>query len=663
MDQYIGKLLDNRYEILEVIGVGGMAVVYRAYCHRLNRFVAVKVLKNELAADAEFRRRFHDEAQAVAMLSHPNIVSVYDVSRGSDLDYIVMELIDGITLKQYMKKKNGPLGWREALHFITQIMRALSHAHGRGIIHRDIKPQNIMVLRDGSVKVADFGIARVMSAAQKTLTQEALGSVHYISPEQAKGSHLDARADIYSAGVVLYEMLTGRLPFEGDSPVSVAIQHISSIALSPRELNPDVPEALESITMHAMAQKVERRYVSAEEMLRDLEEFRKNPEVNFPYFTKDMSVQVDEPTQIMETTGGGFSTAAHQTGRRKPVVIGNDGPVNQAWPELAGGEDRGSKRKTILPIVIVSVIFFVGVAGFLWVSFFSGFFKAATTTDVPNLVGKTLTEVNADKEIRDAFEIQEVETVFSDQYPAGTIMKQDPEAGTLLKESDDHTIHVTVSGGEEYVTMIDVSNMSYSDALIALKKQGLKVATPDYEPSDTVEKGNVISFTPLEGTQIAAGETVNLTVSLGKQEKKVSVMSCIGQSLEEAKKILEGDLNLVVGTVSEISSDKPAGTVVYQSITPGTEVNEGTTITLQVSSGPEKDNSTVKTKNIPVQLPTDQEKVQVKITVGGEVKYDSVVDTTSTSTINPSVDGSGIQQVCVYINGKLVNQYDFNFDQ
>ena len=282
MNQYIGKMLDNRYEILDVIGVGGMAVVYKAYCHRLHRFVAIKVLKKDLASDAEFRRRFHEEAQAVAMLSHPNIVSVYDVSKGDDLDYIVMELIDGITLKQYMQKKDGRLNWRESLYFITQIVRALGHAHSRGIIHRDIKPQNIMVLRDGSVKVTDFGIACLASASQ-TLTQEALGSVHYISPEQARGSHIDARADIYSAGVVLYEMLTGRLPFDGDTPVSVAIQHISAKPMSPREIVPDIPIGLEEITMKAMASRIDQRYMNAEAMLRDLEEFRKNPQVEFHY--------------------------------------------------------------------------------------------------------------------------------------------------------------------------------------------------------------------------------------------------------------------------------------------------------------------------------------------------------------------------------------------
>ena len=235
-DPYIGKMLDNRYEILERIGTGGMAIVYKAKCHRLNRLVAVKILKSDLAQDEDFRRRFNAESQAVAQLSHPNIVSVYDVSKGGDIEYIVMELIDGITLKQYMEKR-GQLNWRESLHFITQIMRGLSHAHSRGIVHRDIKPQNVMVLRDGSVKVADFGIACLENAAQ-TLTQEALGSVHYISPEQARGDRTDARSDIYSAGVVLYEMLTGRLPFEGDSAVSVAIQHLSSVPLAPREALP-----------------------------------------------------------------------------------------------------------------------------------------------------------------------------------------------------------------------------------------------------------------------------------------------------------------------------------------------------------------------------------------------------------------------------------------
>ena len=301
MDQYIGRMLDDRYEILELIGSGGMANVYKARCHRLNRLVAVKILKSDLADNADFRRRFRDESRAVAQLSHANIVSVYDVSTSGETEYIVMELIDGITLKQYMERR-GRMDWREALHFISQIMRGLSHAHSRGIIHRDIKPQNIMVLRDGSVKVADFGIACLANASQ-TLTQEALGSVHYISPEQARGDRIDARSDIYSAGVVLYEMLTGRLPFEGDSAVSVAIQHLSSVPLAPRDIDPSIPEPLELICMKAMNSDPDKRYPTADAMLEDLEKFRKDPTVDMDYIRKELAeVQpTTEPTMPIPT--------------------------------------------------------------------------------------------------------------------------------------------------------------------------------------------------------------------------------------------------------------------------------------------------------------------------------------------------------------------------
>ena len=326
MDQYIGKLLDNRYEILEVIGTGGMAVVYKARCNRLNRLVAIKALKQELSQDEEFRRRFYAESQAVAMLSHPTIVSVYDVAHSDGLDYIVMELIDGITLKQYMEQK-GQLNWREALHFATQIAKALEHAHSRGIVHRDIKPHNIMILKDGSVKVADFGIARI-SSAQNTLTREALGSVHYISPEQAKGAHVDARSDLYSLGVVMYEMLTGRPPFDGDTPVSVAIQHINATPVLPRELNPNIPLGLEQITMHAMTADLNKRYKSATEMLADLEEFRKDPNTTFDFTHRqggiDMERLLHDPGDLPKSLGvRAASTRANiATGAKLSVLFG-----------------------------------------------------------------------------------------------------------------------------------------------------------------------------------------------------------------------------------------------------------------------------------------------------------------------------------------------------
>ena len=441
MDQYIGKMLDNRYEILERIGTGGMAVVYKAKCHRLNRLVAVKILKADLAQDEDFRRRFNAESQAVAQLSHPNIVSVYDVSRGGDTEYIVMELIDGITLKQYMEKR-GQLNWREALHFITQIMRGLSHAHSRGIVHRDIKPQNIMVLRDGSVKVADFGIACLENSAQ-TLTQEALGSVHYISPEQARGDRTDARSDIYSAGVVLYEMLSGRLPFEGDSAVSVAIQHLSSIPLAPREINPDIPEQLELICMKAMASDIDRRYASADDMIADLEAFRKNPGVSLDFELEDLRPEEeDEPTRpIRVASPRGTAVQQHKAApayeRERRRDYEDDEPVR-------------SKKQTVL--MVIAGILAVALAAVLLRSILGSFQPPVLDSSVvPNVLGYTLEEAEAlDSVVEGGFQIvlKDDEPFYSEEYGVGKIARQSPAEGDVRK-GDNRVITVWISAGEE----------------------------------------------------------------------------------------------------------------------------------------------------------------------------------------------------------------------
>ena len=309
MDQYIGRLLDNRYEILEILGTGGMAVVYKARCHRLNRLVAIKILKDEFARDEEFRRRFHAEGEAVAMLSHPNIVQIFDVSTSESANFIVMELIDGISLKQYMEKK-GILNWKETLHFSMQIAKGLEHAHSRGIVHRDIKPHNVMVLKNGSVKVMDFGIARVMNKSN-TLTKEALGSVHYISPEQAKGGHTDNRSDLYSLSVVMYEMMAGRPPYDGESAVAVAIQHINGGAPAPSVFNPNIPAGLEQVIMKGMALEIRDRYVSATEMLQDMEEFRKNPGIQFDHRT-----MMDDATRTIPLTAIPLTTAERKVQAR-----------------------------------------------------------------------------------------------------------------------------------------------------------------------------------------------------------------------------------------------------------------------------------------------------------------------------------------------------------
>lgn len=666
MDQYIGKMLDNRYEILEVIGTGGMAVVYKALCHRLNRLVAIKVLRDDLAQDAEFRRRFHDESQAVAMLSHPNIVAVYDVSRATDMEYIVMELIDGITLKQYMQKKGGTLNWREALHFITQIMKALSHAHSRGIIHRDIKPQNIMVLRDGSVKVADFGIARLASAAQNTLTQEALGSVHYISPEQARGSRIDARSDIYSAGVVLYEMLTGQLPFEGDTPVSVAIQHINSIPVPPRELNPDIPEALEAITMKAMAPNVDNRYRSADDMLTDLEEFRKNPSINFDYspmepFENDSS---NEPTQVIGT--GRRIHSGNTTARRRTAATMEDEE-----------EDAPRHHGFSVPMAILAIlIFVVGLGLFLWLAFFSNIFAPGQEHQVPALTGKMLEDVMNDKTVTDEFTIDSKE-VSSDQEK-GVILSQDPEGGKTVK-GDHPTITVTVSTGTTTEQeMPDLTGKDYQEALSTLQNMGLQVATPTYENSDTVTRNHVIRFTPLEGTQVSAGDVVNLVVSLGPEEKTVKVIRFEGQDINTVKGQLKL-MNLNCGDVVEVDSDKAAGTVVFQSIQADEQVPEGTTINFQISKGPSEsptqssapspaqssspdENASPSSRRITINLPAgDSDSVQVRVDVGGSQQFDSLVPR-SQSPISPMITGTGVQNVDVYFDNTYAysQQVDFS---
>ena len=655
MDPYIGKLLDNRYEILEVVGTGGMARVYKARCHRLNRLVAIKILREDLAQDAEFRRRFHDESQAVAMLSHPNIVAVYDVSRSSELEYIVMELIDGINLKQYLQKKGGKLNWREALYFITQITKALGHAHSRGIIHRDIKPHNIMVLRDGSVKVADFGIARLTNSAHSTLTQEALGSVHYISPEQAKGSHIDARSDLYSAGVVLYEMLTGRLPFEGDSPVSVAIQHINSIPLTPREIDPNIPEALEAITMKAMAPDPNNRYASADDMLADLEEFRKNPSINFDYTMDDLfrDMGSEEPTQVITGTG------ASSRRRRQS---------EEGAPEGDPRRPRRERGRINYPIIaaVAGVLVFVGVLFyFLWSFLLGPLMEEEPVHVVPSVTGHTLDDFAFDPTLLNGFTLVEGEVVESDE-PAGTIIDQDPEANREIKGDEDLTIVVTISGGEAELTMPEVYNKEYRAVKLQLESMGLVVLPVIREFSDDVNYGYVTRFSPAFGTVMHEGDEVQLWVSDGVDTPTVPVPDLYNETLEKATSDLKL-VNLDVGGTDEVYDEEvPAGSVVSQYPVAGSEVPEGTKVNLQISKGPDPAN-VPQPATIPylVNLPDDDPDgyVTVRITVGGVTVYEESVDCMMNDYIEPHITGTGVQTVSVYFDGVLYEAHDVDFQQ
>ena len=689
MDPYIGKLLDNRYEILELVGTGGMAKVYKARCHRLNRLVAIKILREDLSQDAEFRRRFHDESQAVAMLSHPNIVAVYDVSRSSELEYIVMELIDGITLKQYMQKKGNKLNWREALHFITQITKALGHAHSRGIIHRDIKPHNIMVLRDGSVKVADFGIARVASGGHSTLTQEALGSVHYISPEQARGSHIDARSDLYSAGVVLYEMLTGRLPFEGDTPVSVAIQHINSIPLSPRELEPSIPEALEAITMKAMAPNPDNRYLSADDMLADLEEFRKNPNINFDYSSAEFDPEEeldDDRTQIRPVHS---SVSRQEPERRRQEErrasrryeeerVRYEEEPRRRRSRYDDEEDDYPRRNPVWPVFLAAaaVLLFVGVIGyFLWNTIFAGMLAPAKTHTVPNLVGQVYEEIRDNTELLAGFTLLEGETVADDAEP-GTIIDQEPKGEREVGENITE-IKVTISAGPEVVEMISLDDMDYQTASQRLKDIGLKAGVPSYENSETIEQGFVISYTPFKGVKVPPGTEVQIVVSKGPADKPIKVPNLEGMTQSMAESTIN-TYNLKTGRIddTQYSDTVAAGKVISQYPVADTEVPEGTEVNLIISKGPdpatlppdpppETQDPVPVTKSFTVPLDGYEGEVNVRVLMDGAQVWNQNYDATMETAAEVHVQGTrgmGTKEVTIFINGVAKGTESVNFD-
>ncbi len=594
MDKYIGRLLDNRYEILEVIGTGGMAVVYKARCHRLNRLVAIKILKDDYLEDEEFRRRFHSESQAVAMLSHPNIVSVYDVSTSITADYIVMELIDGITLKQYMEKK-GVLNWKETLHFAIQIAKALEHAHSRGIVHRDIKPHNVMVLKNGSVKVTDFGIARMMSKGN-TLTKEALGSVHYISPEQAKGGRVDNRSDIYSLGVVMYEMMSGRPPYDGESPVAVAIQHINGGAAMPSTLNPNIPGGLEQIIMKAMAHETADRYASATQMLTDMDEFRKNPAILFDYNTPpiDEVTKLQKPPLVLETPE--TQTTAERverrgSGERRPAGpqrrTAGSGAKRSQNPRRRSEADEEEKRNNTATIAIIacSVVMVIAIVVFLVVLFSDGSAVKPELVDVPDLVGQVYKEL---PEYED-FKVKIDQEVYDDKYPAGQIIGQTPEANTQIEKGK--TVYVTVSLGQaqEAAKMPDVTGWELSQAERTLNNLSMNLQIiPKEEYTDETPKGKVIRTEPAVGTELKVGQRIAVYVSKGVEVKTSVMPDVVGDKKESAQTVLNSqnlELDIVIEEIFD--SKVAAGLVIRTEPANGEELITRQKVTLFVSKGAE----------------------------------------------------------------------------
>ena len=588
MDKYIGRLLDNRYEILEVIGTGGMAVVYKARCHKLNRLVAIKILKDDFLQDEEFRRRFYAESQAIAMLGHPNIVSVYDVSTSLDVDYIVMELIDGITLKQYMEKK-GILNWKETLHFAIQISKALEHAHSRGIVHRDIKPHNVMVLKNGSVKVADFGIARMMSEGN-TLTKEALGSVHYISPEQAKGGRVDNRSDIYSLGAVMYEMISGRPPYDGDSPVAVAIQHINGGAVMPSLLNPNIPGGLEQIIMKAMAHEVNNRYATATAMLNDLDEFRKNPAILFDYHspkpedvpTLNGASVVQENKQKTEA-----KRIVQQLERKRANTVRQEPERTAKRPKSAPPADEGKSRVATIAIITCSLVAVAAIIIFLVVLFNGGLFSISNNlVQVPDLTGKNY----ANLPVYTDFEIVFDKEVHDNTIPAGHIVSHKPEAGEFVARGNKIYITVSLGEGDDAIRMADVTGQEQRQVQRILENMSIRLQVSLKEVfDDTIPAGYIVRTEPVADTELHAGDVIVLYVSMGPNIKVSQMPNLLNQTQDDAIDTLNRqELSLDIKIEEVFDTSVEAGKVIRTDPYKGEDLKTGETVVLYISKGPEK---------------------------------------------------------------------------
>ncbi|MCR5576770.1 MAG: Stk1 family PASTA domain-containing Ser/Thr kinase [Oscillospiraceae bacterium] len=553
-DKYIGQILDERYEILELIGEGGMSVVYKATDRRLNRSVAVKIMRDEMASDEEFRRNFCAEAHAVAMLSNPNIVGVYDVSHSDDIEYIVMELVDGITLRQYMDKR-GVLNWREVLHFTRQIARALSHAHERGIIHRDIKPQNILMLRDGTIKVEDFGIAALENEAHESDGQ-AIGSIHYIAPEQARGELPDARSDLYSLGVVMYEMLTGQKPYEGETIGEIAVKHMNAQAVAPHELVPEVPAELERITFKAMCADITQRYQSANELLEDLDAFVQEQLKKSEPEKKPLENPAVMPIRSVSEMNKERFRLRHRRARRVTFLMGTFGAL------------------------ALCLALFV----FMWDFWLAEVFTPAERITLPNFCGKDYQRVVDNAEYASLYSF-DVVYVIDTETESGTILSQDPDPGrSMMITPEGIKVELSVSTGMVFTEVPDVVNLDYREAKTRLQQAGF-IVDIENETSGSVTKDYVIRTSPSAGEQMSSGSTVYVTVSTGPQTSYVRMPNVIGLSEEAAISKLE-NAGLSYGGSDWTTSDVDAGTVIGQSAEAFTEIEEHAKIYLKVSSGP-----------------------------------------------------------------------------
>lgn len=637
-----GRLIANRYEIIENVGNGGMATVYKAKDHVLNRFVAVKILRDEFTTDNEFIKRFRSEAQAVASLSNANIVAVYDVGNEGNLYYIVMELVQGKTLKEVIGEE-GKLSWKWSLKVAIQIAKALETAHKNNIIHRDIKPHNIIITEDGMAKVTDFGIAKAVSNSTITAFGTTLGSVHYFSPEHARGGYTDAKSDLYSLGIVMYEMLTGKVPFEADTPVSVALMHMQEKAIEPITLTPTIPVSVNKIVMKAMQKDANLRYQSATEMLRDLNMALKNPDGNF-VFMKDS--ENDYPTQKIPTM--------------------QDKTANKKKTQKENGFSAFVKKHRALSFVIGAILLFVLTIGitYLGIKIIKG--TAPKDVQIPKLIGMSKEE--AKKTAEDAKLVYvEDEPQYSPEVPEGYVIKQKPDYMDNYTVKEKTEVKVVISKGQEVTTVPKVIGMKKEEAISALENENL-VAEVIEETSKTVEEGYVVSQDTKENTQVNAGETVKIHVSIGTGIEQVSMPYVIGKTEADARKAIEEAKLKVKQVIYEEDKTKDDGKVLKQEKEAGSTLDEGTEVIITVNKIEQLKNGKVKinlksltggykepTGNT---ISTESKNVEVEVKVGD----DSVFKGTKSKndTFDVDVSGFGTITVKVYIDGVLKQTQQFN---
>lgn len=637
MDKYTGKRLDGRYEIHEIVGVGGMAVVYRAHDTIDDRTVAIKILKDEFLGNADFIRRFKNESKAIAVLSHPNIVKVFDVSFGDRIQYIVEEYIDGITLKEYLDQQKQ-IKWKEAIHFTVQILRALQHAHEKGVVHRDIKPQNIMLLQDGTIKVTDFGIARFSRNETRTMTDRAIGSVHYIAPEQARGDLTDEKTDLYSVGVMLYEMLTGQLPFEADNAVSVAIMQLQNDPRPLREINPEIPEGLEEITLRAMQKNPEQRYQSAADMLRDIETFRRNPSTRFQY-----KYFVDEkPTKYIDAINAVKSP-------EQPYY-------NDNYEYVEETAKPGRKKRSVATLIVagIAAAFLIVALGITVAVVYHNFNAEPADVTLPDFAGKKYTDVTNDSSYKFKFSEQQQS---DPSHAAGIVIKQNPKAGTTVKENAPITL--IVSSGPKQVTLPDLTGKTGEDAQTALAQLGLTAKVTQI-PDDNVDSGLVIRTDPVSSTQVASGSTVTVYVSSGKAVQKVAVPNVIGETLENAKADITSK-GLTVGQVTQKDdSGKDQGIVLETTPLNGVQLDKGSAVNLVVSSG----KTSQKSVDVYVQLPKGvSHDIELKAYLDGDLQSTKTVNPSYNDVVQLSFTGkTGTHTLIVALDGNKYNVFSLNFD-